>query len=438
MWARFFSIRQYVRQSLWVLPLVGGLVGVGLAQADLWLETRLTLPSGWTYSQATASTLLSAVAGAMVGLLGFVVTIGVLVVQMATGTLSPRFMRIWYRDRLQKLVLAAFVATFTFSFGLLRRVESGTVPDLGVSLAGVAVAVDLLLLLLYLDRFVHTLRPVAVSAAMARAGASVVRGMHPHQPSPAALAEARALAAGAPSRRVLAARHGAVQALNLRGLVRVATRSDLRCVIPCTVGDFVNPGGVLVEVHGEPTPGDERRLRGMFALGMERTIDQDPAFALRVMVDVAIRALSPAVNDPTTASQVLGHIGALLLEVGHAEPPGREVRSDAEGNLRLTFPTRTWSDYLDLGVTEIRRYGRSSVQTSRRLRAMLQDLRAEVAPDCRHAIDQQLVALDKAVTETIADPDDRALALGGDTQGIGGATAPPSETLSIPGTGDAG
>jgi uncharacterized membrane protein len=101
MWATRFGIRQYVRQSLWIVPLLGGVAGVGFAQASIAAEDNLPLPESWAYSQATASTILSAVSGAMVGLVGFVVTIGVLVVQMATGSLSPRFMRIWYRDRLQ-------------------------------------------------------------------------------------------------------------------------------------------------------------------------------------------------------------------------------------------------------------------------------------------------------------------------------------------------
>ena len=118
--------------------------------------------------------LLTTVSGAMIGLLGLVVTVGVLVVQMATGTLSPRFMRLWYRDRLQKVVLAAFTATFAFSFALLREVGTGSVPDLGVTMAGLAVSADLVLLLLYLDRFVHALRPVAVAAAVARSGLAVV------------------------------------------------------------------------------------------------------------------------------------------------------------------------------------------------------------------------------------------------------------------------
>ena len=160
-WATGFRIRQHFRQSLWAVPLLGAVAGGALAVADLEMESRVTLPGEWSYSASAATGLLTTVSGAMIGLLGLVVTVGVLVVQMATGTLSPRFMRLWYRDRLQKLVLAAFTATFAFSFALLRQVGTGSVPDLGVTVAGLAVSVDLVLLLLYLDRFVHALRPVA-------------------------------------------------------------------------------------------------------------------------------------------------------------------------------------------------------------------------------------------------------------------------------------
>ena len=120
-WAVRFQLRQHLRQSLWAVPLVGAAVGAVLAIADGWLEDRVSVPSGWSYSASTATSVLSTVSGAMIGLIGLVVTIGVLVVQMATGTLSPRFMRLWYRDRLQKVVLASFTATFVFSFALLRE-----------------------------------------------------------------------------------------------------------------------------------------------------------------------------------------------------------------------------------------------------------------------------------------------------------------------------
>ena len=112
-----------------------------------------------------------------------------------------------------------------------------------------------------------------------------------------------------PVQVVRANRAGAVQAVNLEPWSPWRTARQHDRARP-TVGDFVTPGTVIVEVYGAALPAGEQQLRGLFALGQERTIEQDPAFALRILVDIAIKALSPAINDPTTAVQVLDHIEA--------------------------------------------------------------------------------------------------------------------------------
>jgi uncharacterized membrane protein len=424
-WAAVFGTRQHLRQSLWAVPLLGTLGGCALAVVDLRLEGTVPLPSGWSYSPSTASALLSAVAAAMVGLVGLVVTIGVLVVQMATGTLSPRFMRLWYRDRLQKVVLASFTATFAFAYILLSEIGSNSVPDLGVTVAGVAVTLNLFLLLLYLDRFVHALRPVAVAAAMATSGLAVVEATALAERTPRPVTPPRQRAVPQASRAVLCDRSGAIQAVNVRGIVDLAARRQLVCELHQTVGDFVIPGAVLADLRGAADEDDVRRVRGMVALGHERTIDQDPAFAVRIIVDIAIRALSPAVNDPTTATQMINHIESLLFGIGSAALHEHGVVRDREGNVRLTVPTRSWEDYLELGVSEIRLYGATSPQVCRRLRAMLMDLAAMVPPDRRSAVADQLALLDRTVDESFPDPDLRRFAMGEDRQGIGGASRPP-------------
>ena len=183
-WGIAFRLRQQLKGSMYALPVLGALLGPVLGQLTLWLDRSVQLPEAWSYSAATATAVLSVLVGAMVALLGFVVTIGVLVVQMATGTLSPRYMRLWYRDLLQKVVLATLAGTLTFSFSLLRHVEDTSVPDVGVTLAGVLVTVSLLLLLVYLNRFTHSLRPVAVAATVADAGRRVVPGPAPTRRRP--------------------------------------------------------------------------------------------------------------------------------------------------------------------------------------------------------------------------------------------------------------
>jgi uncharacterized membrane protein len=424
-WGLVFRARQRWSGSLWFVPFLGAVLGPVLGQLTLWLDRTVRLPAAWQYSASTATGVLTVIIGAMVGLLGFVVTISVLVVQMATGTLSPRFMRLWYRDLLQKLVLATFTGTLTFSYSLLRHVEADSVPDVGVTVAGLAVAASLLLLLLYLDRFTHSLRPVAVAALVAGAGRRVVEASPVRSLAATGVADRNSSAAYsiAPSMVVRTKHSGAIQAIDGRGLVALARRRGSALVLPYAIGDFVAAGTGVIEVFGTESTVVARRLRRMLVLGRERTIEQDPAFALRILVDIAIRALSPAVNDPTTAVQVLDYIEDLLLVIGRRELGGRGELRDGEGRTRVVIPVRRWEEFLELGVTEIRVYGATSVQVARRLRALLEGLRAGVRPEHRGAVDDELCRLEASVADSFPAAD-QAFAGTSDRQGIGGPARP--------------
>ncbi|MFD4691076.1 DUF2254 domain-containing protein [Streptomyces sp. NPDC058463] len=418
-WASAFRLRQYVKANLWIAPLFGLLLGVVLAELAITADGADWPPSGWRYSATTASGVLSSIVGSMVALLGFVVTIGVLVIQQATGTLSPRYMRLWYRDRLQKTVLATFTGTFAFAFSLLRSIESSSVPDLGVTLAGAAVAVSLLLLLIYLNRFTHNLRPVAIADLVGRMGedvfehgAAAVRASAPHG-GEAAVRDVRMTV-------VRATAGGAIQALHTDGLSALATRHDCVFTVPHLIGDYVARGAVLVEIHGGRSTPDNERVTGLIALGPERTIEQDPAFALRVLVDIAIRALSPAVNDPTTAVQVLNHIESFLTRIGQSPLPDQHVLAGDDGSLRLVLRGRTWEDYLQLAVSEIRDYGATSMQVCRRLRALFDGLLDSLPPTHHPAVRVEGDLLRKSVERAFPDAARRAAGQRADSQGVGG------------------
>ncbi len=424
-WSFRFQLGQYVRTSLWILPVLGLAAGALLGEVALALDDTVGIPTGWRYTATTATGVLTAIVGAMVALLGFVVTIGVLAVQQAIGTLSPRYMRLWYRNPLQKTVLSLFAGTFAFAFTLLRRIGPGTVPDLGVTLAGLAVAVSLVMLLVYLNRFVHDVRPVAIADRARRSGLRVL-GVSVEAQGRCLLLDERVddPRRDAPAQVVRSEDGGAVQGLDVAGLVRAASRYDCLLVVAHRVGDFVPPGAVLLEVHGTPrTAVDPRRLAGLVALGAERTVEQDPAFALRVLADIAARALSSAVNDPTTAVQVLNHIEAFLHAVGRSELRGRHVLAGPDGRPRAVVPGRGWEEYLELGVTEVREYGVGSLQVCRRLRALLDGLLAGVPDGRRPAVRRQLALLDDAVEREYPEGVRRMLARTGDRQGIGGGGA---------------
>jgi uncharacterized membrane protein len=426
-WGLIFRIRQSLKGSLWVTPFVGGGLGLAISYASLAVDHPAWAPNGWTYTPSTALTVLTTIVASSVSLTGFVVTVSVLVVQMSTGSFSARYMRLFYRDRVLKGVLAVLVLTFVLSFSLLRRVDD-SVPDLGVTLAGFFLGFAVILFLVFLDRFVHRLRAVKVASLVAAAGRTALldgaRAVVPGSDGPAP-AEIDGLLASAPALVVRASRSGTIQAIDGRGLARLASRSDGVIVLRHAVGDFVSAGAPIAELHGVsaalPRGDAERRVRGLFALGVERTIEQDPAFALRILVDIAVRALSPAVNDPTTAVQVIDYLEDLLTSIGTT--PGLDSRlalRDGTGRLRIVLPSRRWEDFLAVGVTEIRTYGGGSLQVSRRVRAMLMALLAAVLPPYRAAVAAELARLDETVAAAHPDEGDRQLARVADRQGIGG------------------
>jgi uncharacterized membrane protein len=421
-----FRIRLYMRDSLWVLPLAAAVLGAVLGSAQVQLDKSVHVPPGWQYSSSTASTILTTIVGAMAALTGFVVTVTTLVVQMATGTFSARYMRLWYRDRMLKTLLAVLVGTLAFSFSLMRRVQNNFVPNIGVSVAGGLVVVSLLVFVIFLDRYLHHLRPVAVAAI----GADYFRR---NFTSEVARASNPDIFIGAvqpgeqPSLIVHSQRAGAIQAIDAESLVRWARARDCLVVVRHSIGDFVPFGARLIEVYGDADGGSrvERKLRRFVALGDERTIEQDPAFAVRILVDVANLALSPAVNDPTTAVQVLDYLGEILRMIGTTDLAGRAWNQRQGTRTGVAIPIRRWEDYLTLGVTEIREYGAGGIQVMRRIRAMLEELREEVRPENRPAVDEELARLDATVTSSFGESVDSDRAMTADAQGIGGRDARP-------------
>ena len=424
-WALDFKTRQYLKGSLWFLPLLGGVTGAFLGLLEPVLARHITMPGPLEYSASTASVLLASIVGATAALTGFVVTVSVLVVQMATSSFSARYMRLWYRDRVLQVLLALLVGTFTFSFTLLAGVEENSVPHLGVSTTGVLMALDLFLFLFFLDRCIHRLRPVAVAALTAAAGRRALEfdvraASRPDAPE---IVRGPLEIAGEPTTVVRTRSAGSIQAIEAAGLVRFARQHRSTLILNHAIGDFVPAGGAVIRVYGGEPLGaqDVERLRRMIVLGVERTIEQDPAFAVRIMVDIAIKALSPAVNDPTTAVQVLNHLGDLLHRIGAVDFRPREPAEAGMG--RVLIRARGWEQYLALGVTEIRDYGASSVQVARRLRAMLEELHEAVLPEHRPAVEDELARLEAAVTVALASSPDLDRAREADRQGLGGAPA---------------
>jgi uncharacterized membrane protein len=209
-----------------------------------------------------------------------------------------------------------------------------------------------------------------------------------------------------------------IASYDIRSLVREAQKADAVIVMESAVGDTLVENALILRVHGGRAIPEDRLFRGLH-LKKERTFDQDPKFALRLLVDIAIKALSPAINDPTTAVQTIDQIEDLLHHLGQRDLDAGHV-SGSMGHLRLVFPVPTWDDYLALSFDEIRQYGATSVQVMRRLRSALIAVAESLKDPAQvDATRQYLKHLDAAIDRSSFDPEDRVAARQEDRQGLG-------------------
>jgi uncharacterized membrane protein len=212
---------------------------------------------------------------------------------------------------------------------------------------------------------------------------------------------------------------GVVQAANIPMLVDLASKSGCIIELMVTVGDAVVDSAPILRIYGVSSLREET-LRPAVELGSERTFEQDPKYAIRLLVDIAIKALSPAVNDPTTAVQALDQIEDLLIRLGRRRLEIGAFR-DAQGNLRLLMRFPAWEDFLRLAFDEIRFYGATSVQVMRRMKALVNQSISLLPEERRPALRYWQERLKSTVERTYTDTQDKLDASDEDLQGLGGS-----------------
>jgi uncharacterized membrane protein len=424
-WLRRYRVRHYVENSLWIFPLVGIVVALASARFLHWIE----LAFGWEsdLNPDTARAVLGTMASSMFTFIVFVCSALLVAVQLASAQLTPRIIAIVFKNPVTRFSLTVFVFTFAFTLAVLVRSDN-SVYILTAAIAAYSSLACLGVFLYLMDFVGKWLRPSGALRAVAFLGRQVIESVYPrllaasHDPS---LGPAE-VPAGEPTVTIANPRDGVVLAFDIEGLVSLAQRAD--CVIELVpqVGDFVAAGDPLFRMYqgGATLPADA--LRESIALGQERTMEQDPTFAFRIMVDIASKALSPAINDPTTAVLAIDQIQHLLRNVGNRCLDDERVR-DAAGRLRLVYRTPDWEDYVRLAVTEIRHFGGESIQVARRLRAMLDNLIQTLPEQRAPLLRQELNLVHRTAERLFAEPEDRALADVSDLQGVGGKR-PSSET----------
>ena len=418
-WGRWYAAKSYVMSALWLSPLIAFVLAQLTYRLPYVLGIDLGAIPGFVYTEQGQISALDI--NITMNLTFIVFTFGSMLVaiQIASAQLSPRIIvTALLRDNAIRIVVGLFTYGLVLSLGARNRTE--TISDFVVSIAALWGLVSVVAFLFLIDYAARLLRPLSIVRRVAEQGLNVFGRVYPE---PAGLEPdlPHQCTDALPAGRTIAhtGKSGVIIAVNIRALIAAAARFGGVLELVPQVGDFVATGRPLLIVRNGSEPVDDRHLAGQVAFGPERTIEQDSMFAFRVIVDIAIKALSPAINDPTTAVTAIDQLQRLLQDVGRRYLRS-ETNLDASGQPRLILRTPNWEHFVELSCSEIRYYGASNFQIARKLQAMLLDLMHELphyrAPILRHELD----LLNGTLDHCFVIPADREVARIADSQGLGG------------------
>jgi uncharacterized membrane protein len=412
-----------LKLTSWTIPLTYTVVTLAVGMTFPRVEHRLFPDVVSTISASSAIAICSSIASGMIALTGIVFSLAFVMVQFSATAYSPRLVLWVARDPVVSHALGMFTATFLYALielAWLDRGDSGRVPFLS-TLMVVALLIASVGMFIALIERLGMLQVNRMLIFTGDRGRHAIEELYPSTESAAASATAdKPKLSELPVTQTLthAGRPQVIQAIRVAELLTLATESGAVIEVAAAVGDTVLQKTPLVRVYSARQPVDEQRLKAAFEIGDERTFEQDPKYAIRLVVDIAIKALSPAINDPTTAVQALDQIEDLLIRLGHCRLDIGNYH-DSQGALRLVVPFPMWDDFLRLSLDEIRFCGANSVQVMRRMNALVENL-SEVLPAERHeALRYWAERLQGTVDRTFRDKDEKQDASVADRQGLG-------------------
>jgi uncharacterized membrane protein len=370
-----------LRSSFWFVPTIMAGAAVALSFVTVALDKAVTIDrwlqaQSWSYTGGAegASLVLGTIASSMITIAGVVFSMTLVALSLASSQLGPRLLRNFMRDTTNQLVLGTFVATFVYCLLVLRTIrradEIAFVPHLSVTI-GVLFALFSLGVLIY---FIHHVSvSIQADEVVARVGAELVQGIErlfPEQMGHAGAPTYPGLTAEFDSRArpVAAAEDGYLQFIDTDALMRLAREEDLLFRLERRPGQYVVMGCALVLVKPAERVNDDltTRVNAAFVLGDQRTAAQDIEFAIHQLVEIAVRALSPGINDPFTAITCVDRLGSALRRLALRDMPS-PYRLDKQGRLRVVVFAVGFPEIVDAAFNQIRQYARSSAAVTIRL-----------------------------------------------------------------------
>ena len=413
---RWRDLRQGFSTRLWPLPVLGLVVAFGLGIATPQLDAAVDELPPWleqfffSGGASAARTVLGAIATSLISVTSLTFSLTVVTLQLASSQYSPRLLRTFSSDRFVHGTLTLFLASFVYSLTVLRTVRapdesrSAFVPEISVTVAYLLALASVLGLVLFLAHLTREIRVETILRNVHReARATAARMLRPASPDQAAVDAAWPRSGG--SRLLLAPTSGFLTVVDRSRLVATAAAVDVLVDLEVVVGSSVvegTPIGLVrttPDVHPSPHVSDDldRQLTAALTFGYERTASEDVGFGLRQLTDVATKALSPGVNDPTTAVHALNHGAALLCTLSGYDL-STDVLLDEEGSPRVRLRQPSFPDLLDVTLAQPRHYGIKDGAVVAALFGVLESVGWAVdLPEHRAAVDAELARLRAAL-----------------------------------------
>jgi uncharacterized membrane protein len=407
--------------NYWFVPATMVAIAIGVSILLPWIDHvtgagGAVIP-GWIYDGGPdgARAILSTIAGSMITVAALTFSITIVGLSTASQQFGPRLLRNFIRDRGYQVVLGTFLATFVYCLLVLRTVRSnGTlqfVPYVSLAIGILFAVAGVCVLIYFIHHAASSIRAETIVAATGRELRAAIERLFPRieNERPARVEPGRSLPEGFPSgaREITSDATGYIQAIDFGRLLKLAHENGLVLRLEHRVGHFVTQESRLLEAWPDTTPGDELRadLNRCFVLGTQRSINEDVESAVDQLVEIALRALSPGINDPDTAVACIDQLADGLRLVGERTIPPALLRYEDEVRL-VTYPL-TYSRLVDAAFSRIRQYGRTSVPVVLRLLEAIAALTPRVQYDAhRTALMQQARMLWQASQESVPEPND--------------------------------
>jgi uncharacterized membrane protein len=406
--------RVQVRATVWFWPAVGVLGSFVVTLGLLTVRPAAQSPlARWTWpaDMATSASLVQTVATAAMTAASLTFSLTVLALQLASQQFSPRLLREFARDRTIQLTMGVLISAFVVALTTLRGLEPRRpLPVLALLLTLVLGIAAGFLLLVFIGHLVRALRVDTMMARVHEDTRTSVEGSYPPYDDTSSESLGPELPGPEGGTLVPARRSGFVRSTDPGALVELARRQGVFLLLGLRPGDAVVVGSPVASAWSDDgTPVDVDGLAdGLEAavdLGPERTEEQDVAFGFRQLVDIAVKAISPAVNDPTTAAESLGYCADLLVLL-QSRRLGPQVKRDDDGSPRVVLPDRDHRYYLDLACAQVRRFGSSEPTVLTALLRLLRDCAVSVRDDTqREALEHQLRLVLDAVPDGMQEDD---------------------------------